>query len=455
MRKAYWVLTILFGVHLFLLANLQFTAWPEMLSYPYLRNQGFLLYQDLIHPYPPLLTMILSFLYSVFGYQLWVMEAFSWLLFLTNDLLIFLLVRRLTKNNFASLLSVFLYVILQPFLEGNMLWFDTVIVTPILLGTYFLIDKKYFWSGMALALAALIKQTTGLFLIVGTVFIYWRDKNFKNVYQYSIAPIVIAAILAVKLLINNSLVYFLNWTLVYPATWWSKFPGYVQMGLSTHQSLILMVLLAPLVMMVFRKKSSVFKKKDLALVLLLLFLSFFMVYPRFSFFHFQTALAFIVVLSGSMAVRVKPPRLVSVLYFVFLVSVVILPAIRREWGEEARFYGSEDLEKAEIIQEVVGVSQKVFLLGPHSGLYALADRQPPKPWADNFGWYLEIPGVQEEILARWEDNPPDFIFWQESREGNWYDLATYQPQKITEWVKADYTKKEIAWEGVWLWQRND
>ena len=79
----------------------------------------------------------------------------------------------------------------------------------------------------------------------------------------------------------------------------------------------------------------------------------------------------------------------------------------------------------------------IFLLGPHSGLYVLSGRLPPKPWADNFAWYLEIPGVQDEIIKRWEGKIPKVVFTNNIQEGNWYDLGTYRPKKIVDWIRNE------------------
>src|SRR3989339_362176 len=109
-------------VHWWLLTNLRYTVWPEMMSYPYLFNQGFRLYSDFIYPYTPLLTWLLSGLYKIFGYKLAVVQTFSWSLVLVNDVLIYLMVRRLIKKEWPAFFSVLVYVFLQPFSEGNMVW---------------------------------------------------------------------------------------------------------------------------------------------------------------------------------------------------------------------------------------------------------------------------------------------------------------------------------------------
>jgi len=171
-------------VHVFLLSGLRFTAWPEMLSYPYLRNNGFLLYKDMIHPYPPVLTMALSIIYKLFGYKLIVLKVFTWLIILVNDVLIFLIVKKMVNSERWAVISVIFYVLIQPFLEGNQLWFDLAIVPFILLSTYCILQKKFFWSGLFLGVAILTKQTVGLYLVFGILYIAYRERNFKKVLLF-------------------------------------------------------------------------------------------------------------------------------------------------------------------------------------------------------------------------------------------------------------------------------
>ena len=95
----------------------------------------------------------------------------------------------------------------------------------------------------------------------------------------------------------------------------------------------------------------------------------------------------------------------------------------------------------------------MFLFGPFSNLYALADRLPAKPWADTFGWYYEVPEFQQKLLASWDSNGSDVILWQNPPSGNWFDPGTYQPKMIVNWILANYQKKEEGGVGLWLWQK--
>ena len=435
MKKYYLVILILLGIHLFLLINLKFTVWPEMLSYPYLRNNGYLLYKDMIHPYPPVLAMALSIVYKLFGYKLIALKVFTWLIILANDILIFLISKKLTKSFKFSVLSLAFYVTIQPFLEGNQLWFDLAIVPTVLFSTYYLLQKKYFWSGLFLGAAILTKQTAGLYLIFGMAYIACKEKNFKKVLEFVIGPIILFAILIVRLITEGAILGFFNWTLIYPLTLFSKFQGYVQMALSGHQWLILVLLVIPVIPVLFIRKFS--------LITFYLLLSFIMIYPRFSFFHFQLGLAFIAIFYGVFFSRVRFFYMLHATYYILLFILICLPVLKTDWQKEARFWGKEEIKAAEIITNNTQPDDLVYLLGPQSGLYVFSGRLPPKPWTDNYVWYLEIPGIQEGIIKMWKENKPEIVFTNNIQAGNWYDLGTYRPQKIVDWIRNEKIETSI------------
>lgn len=408
-----------------------------MFSYPYLRNNGYLLYKDMIHPYPPVLTMVLSIVYKLFGYKLIALKVFTWLIILANDILIFLIARKLTKKNTFALLALLLYVFTQPFLEGNQLWFDLAIVPTILLSTYYILQKKYFWSGLALGVAILTKQTVALYLVFGILYIAYKEKSFKKLLEFLIGPVVLFFILVLRLITEGALTGFFHWTLIYPLIWFSRFPGYVQMALSHNQIMILVLLVIPVLSLLFKLRSSFFRDKNLLPIAYCLVASCILVYPRFSFFHFQLGIAFCAILYGVFLSKFKFSYTLHTTYYVLLFVLICLPVLKTDWGKQARFWGKEEEKTAEAIREKTKVNDLVYLLGPQSGLYVLSGRLPPKLWADNYVWYLEIPGIQEEVIKGWETNKPKVVFANSIEDGNWYDLGTYRPKKIVDWIKKE------------------
>jgi 4-amino-4-deoxy-L-arabinose transferase-like glycosyltransferase len=401
----------------------------------------------MIHPYPPVLTMALSILYKIFGFKLVVLKLATWAIILANDILIFLIVKKLTKSFKLSAFSLLFYILTQPFLEGNQLWFDLAIVPSILLGTFFFLNKKYLWAGIAFAVAALTKQTAILYLVFSALYIVLKERKIQKLVVFVVGPLVLFLVLGLRLFTEGAIGGFFNWTLIYPFTYWSKFPGYVQMVLTTRQSVILLLLIIPMIPILVNRKFILHTSYFILSLILL--------YPRFSFFHFQLGLAFIAILFSLLAKELKLKSLLLITYYLLLVLLIALPVFKTNWQKEARFWGKEDIKLAEMIQKETSPGNKIFLLGPHSGLYVLTNRFPPKIWSDNFGWYFEVPGVHQQIIAGWEKEPPEYIVMSDPSPGNWYDLGTYRPKQVTDWISKNYFLKKNIDGGITLWVRKD
>ena len=148
--------------------------------------------------------------------------------------------------------------------------------------------------------------------------------------------------------------------------------------------------------------------------------------------------------------RVRPLFSFPILFVGLMLWTNRLP----EFGQTVRFYGQEEIKLAEFIQKNSNSSDKIYLLGPHSLIYVLSDRIPPKPWIENYVWHFEIPGMEEKLLQGFSLSPPKIIIWSEPRPGPWYDLVTYQPEKVTDWIRTNYKKGEEVESGVFVWYKN-
>ena len=116
MRK---LILLIIGGHLFLLWFLRFTAWPEMILWPYLVNKGLKLYQDIVIIYPPIFLLGLSFLGKIFGVTLINLKIYTWILIILSDLLVYWVAKTVTKERLIGIVSLTFYVLWQLFFEGN------------------------------------------------------------------------------------------------------------------------------------------------------------------------------------------------------------------------------------------------------------------------------------------------------------------------------------------------
>ena len=145
-------------IHLFLLANLRFEAWPEIIIYPWLMDHGFKLYKDIINPYLPGLTWFLYFFFRLFGFTLLNWQLLTWGIILLTDALVYFIARR-KYGSTPALVGLIFFIIFQPLLDGNGLWFDLA-TTPLLLLAF------YFQSPFLLAISFFVKQSVlWLFLL--------------------------------------------------------------------------------------------------------------------------------------------------------------------------------------------------------------------------------------------------------------------------------------------------
>jgi hypothetical protein len=130
--------------------------------------------------------------------------------------------------------------------------------------------------------------------------------------------------------------------------------------------------------------------------------------------------------------------------------VISFPSIKTDWGKEARFYTTVDLKLSEKITQ----GETIYLLGLPSSYYLFSKSLPPKPWLDNFGWYWEVPQVEAKTISSWSHNPPKEIYSQQKEIGNWYDLGTYKPQELTQWIERNYNVTGVLDRETKIWTKN-
>lgn len=410
----------------------------------------------MVHAYPSLLINLLAFLYNLFGYKLIVLKLFGWTLFLINDLLLFSIIKKVTDKINPALLGVALYILVQPVLDGNMVWPDLVLITPILFATWSLLNKKYLFAGIFLGLALLVKQTAVFYIAGSCFYILLLEKNkIINLVKIIFGVLVLSLPFISNLFFQHSFLDFINWTIIYPSKYWTKFPGYVELSPTLKENAILLVLFLPLAFLILKANKKIFTDKPFLLLFGFLLCGMLGVYPRFSFFHFQPALVFLVILLTVVFqyVDIKESFLTP-FYIALVILIVVLMHNSIVIGGD-RFWDKSDLNLAKVIQDKTPSGKPTYLLGFNSNLYAFAGRLPNKPWADNFGWYLEIPGVQEEIVKSLSKDMPSAIFWRTPDPGNWYDLGAYQPQLITNWIKTNYNRVAEVQPGIWEWTQKN
>lgn len=440
-------------VHLLILKTITYTAWPEMFSYPYLISHDFLIYKDFAHPYVPLLSLILSFYYKITGFSLVSNQFFTWGLILINDALIFFIARKFSKN-FSALIPLTIYILLQPIFEGNMLWFDLA-VTPFILGSFlsFLyikdLDRKLFWLGFFLSLTLLVKQQAIILVSFCSVIIFLSKQTRRYFNFFILGGIMPAGFLILILLTFGVFKEYVFWTLEFPLIWIPKFPGYAQLPASKDIVMLILLFCLPAAWLIrnFRTLDT-FKK----IIFVSIIATVVMTFPRFSYFHLQPAVAVLVVFYAI----IDKAKKAAIVFLIIGISYGIFfwKEYRPFVGvEDARFYDQEDVELADFVKKNSRDDGSVYFLGPHSLTFVLAGRLPPKPWIENFVWHFEIPGMQEKQIEGFKREEYLTIFRQGPVSGQWYDLGSYQPKEVIDFIEANYKIVNRHKSGVEVWQR--
>ncbi len=461
MRTAFLLFVLLATVHIFILSRLQFTAWPEMLTFPFMVDKGFLIYKDFHHVYQPLLTGVLWLFFKFTGFTLISLKIFTWIWILATDFSIFLISGKLFKNKWLSLVPTFLYVILQPVFEGNMMWFDFASVLPVLLSAYFILkwtsEKKRAYlivSGILLCLGFLVKQQNILITVSFILYLHAKKAVLKEYAVFFVGVFIPLVILFAALLVTGVFHEYLFWTFTLPLYWFPKMPGY-QIAPIRKEWLILFLMVAlsstGIMFGLLKKK----KEYEPAFICVLFLTSLIFVYPRFSFFHLQPALAYFVICIPFMVNVKRKILLLMVLPVLFYISFYRWRLTFPEIGGGTRFYGESEIKLTEFIDASVKREDKIYLLGPNPAVYVYSDRVPPKPWIENYVWHFEVPGLQEKLISGWEESPPKFIFWIKPAPGEWYRPGTYMPEKITNWIRENYYETGETKNGVSIWSKKE
>lgn len=437
-------------IHLTLLQKITLTAWPEMFSYPYLLNHGFVIYRDLIHPYEPLLTFLLAGIYKLFGYSLLTYKLVICFFVISIDLMIFLIAKKLIVNKKLVFLPLLLYLLLQPIFDGNMLWFDFGTTPFILIGLLSFIftkdEKRFFLLGFFLGVSFFIKQQT-ILLSMGLLVYLLITKGFRMIRSFSAGFFIPTISTLLVIFSMGSLNDFLFWTIVFPLKWLPKFSGYSQ-NPNLAQIINLTLVFGPILFMII----SSFKKlsQNTKIIFFIFLASISISFPRFSYFHLQPAIAVLAVLLILLINEKK---------FKFIFVIPLLLIISYNWSnyrpfigvKQARFYDEKDLKVAEFVASNSKPDDKIYLLGPHSLIYVLSNRLPSKPWVDNFVWYFEVPLVQENFLAGFKKEKVK-LFQSQALPGNWFDLGTYKPKKIMNYINENYHQTMLNSElGIEKW----
>ena len=430
-----------------------------MVIYPYLVNNGYVLYKDIIVPYFPLTLFLLSIFANFFGYQPALYQILTIGIILIIELLLFTISLKMSKNFLKALITTAFFVVLAIPFGTNGLWFDLILTPLVILSIYFFYDfikrgkkKSFTISLIFLSLSFFIKQQIAF--LAGVYFVTLISNKFgfeRRTFSIILKPLVFFLLLllsqAFLLLKIHALKDAIFWAVFFPAILAPKVPGYLL--IPTFKQAVLIVALFIVAKPSFEKKDIKFMIYIFAVALLIF------AYPRFDYFHLVPALAALA-LSFDVSSFKKGSRLKITLMSVSLIYLLIFSARQylNSWGKEVRFFESDIKQSAKILTKYIPPNEKVYIQNGPDQILPLSGRLPPKPWADEFPWYLEINGVQNRVIEGIENQNAKYVVFQPYLIGSQFILGSYRPKIIADYLESNYKNFTPLSRDLWLKKKN-
>lgn len=434
-KKFVVAVVLILAFELLIFAFSQFTLWPEIVLYPWLLNNGFLLYKDIINPYFPLLTWILSVITKIFGYDLHIFIYLTWGYIFISQIVFIFIIQKLFKDKKATIISLLICVILTIIFEGNGLWFDLAVTLPFLLAYYFSAKSRYLLIGVWLGVGLLIKQTV-LWAIFGSLFyMFVSNENhliLKKIKNAAVFLFFIAALLAATAIIfyfQGIFSDFFFWAIKLPFGLMQKTPGFVELP-TKRNILIMFIAFWPFVLFIPR----ILKDKKLILAGIFFISTFIFTFPRFGYFHLVAAIPFFSLISGKIFLE----RKVMLMIYLFFVGTLFIITFKRTTPFSIRFFDEDVYKLASIIKKETK-GEPVFLQNSPQQIYFINRILPAKPWASNFPWYFEYNFLQDKTIASLKENQTKWIVLENYQKAtNPNTPGSYMPKKLQSFIDSNY-----------------
>lgn len=370
---------------------INYTAWPEMLAWPYLMIQGWFPYKDIAIAHNPLLIFDLVIFFKIFGVGLMQLKIYTWVLIFLNVYLTYFIGKKFW-NVKTAYLSSFLYLIFCIVFEGNGLWFDLALTPFALLLYLFLREKKYLWAGVIFALGFLTKQTFIYFMIPVTYYILRTTYYKKSIPNFIFGSGIVIAIFVMILSLLGILDDYYNWAIKFGIFYLPQAVG--QISLPNLKQFLFAVV--PFIFLIWNLDIS---------ICLFAVVGAMGVYPRWELFHFQPALPFLAMPMSTFYFKYKN-RFVVFLSLLFVFCYILL-GLYRQIGNNTRFYES-DVQK--VVEEINKINpETLYVINYWDNIYALTNTKPPKPLIPYIPWYLDYQNNKDVILNGLKNKMPEVI----------------------------------------------
>lgn len=418
--------------------NLKFTAWPEMLVWPYLITRGWLPYLNMAIVHTPILNIVLALFYKIGGVEINQLKYFTWIIIVLSDLILYLIANKIWGKK-TAIFSVISFAIWQIFFDGNGLWFEILIIPQVMILFYSLYRKKYLLSGIIWSLMIFTKQTS-IWFAIPIVYEIWKNGSKKqqtsNIKNIIFGALVTGVIALVGLYLWGVLPAFWSWAIKFGVFVLPRSNGQIQLpGIKN-------ILVSVYPFLIFFVLISIDVRKNINLLFWIV-AGCLGAYPRFEYFHFQPGVPFLGIVSGLIYANFsKMSKYQKYVVVVYLFGALYLFSgfFMRNYREGVRFYDQSVINIERYVKEKTSPDDKIFVMNWWDSIYALTDTFPAtNPLIPQLSWYQELPGIQDNEIRDLKAYVPKLILLQPYSETG---LSSYIPQKLYDYVLANYKIKD-------------
>lgn len=408
-------------------------------------RQGQTLYRDIHDNKPPLLYWLAAVAGNVFWFRFILL---AWMMGTT--VAFYRLAQKFFKSTKITLFLTSLFVLLTslPIFEGTITNAEHFFIGLVILGVYFFLEKKLWWSGLLMGLAFLFKSPP-LFDWLALVFVSFLatvlapDKKSLLAKAKRGLPLLAGFFLP-------SLLMFLLYALksgalsyYWESAWWQNLPylsswgGQEKASLWSNQLLWRGVILIIILVGVFFKRKFFLKNKPFLLVFLWLTLAIFGAflssrpYPHYL---LQVVAPLLLILGfllsfisqkklwGYFLVGLIPVGLLAAGFLFYRFYTYPVLSYYQNWGQfilgkkskEAYFNWFDNrtwrnYQTADFINQILPPGERIFVWGDEPNLYALSRRMPVGRYT--VAYHIRDFNRYEEVLTALKNRPPKIIIY--------------------------------------------
>jgi hypothetical protein len=180
-------------------------------------------------------------------------------------------------------------------------------------------------------------------------------------------------------------------------------------------------------------------------------------YPRFDYFHLIPSLSIISLVAGEIVLlQLKKKNVIKIFFLTsfLVIGVFSYKYFKSNWTQEIRFFETDIQSTATFLSLVTSSRDRIYMQNAPDQLLPLSKRLPPKPWADEFPWYLEINDYQNKVIDGINNSETKFIVFKPYENNNEFDLGSYKPKLIVSAINANYHNYIKISDSLWLKARN-